>query len=299
MKRRTLLKNLGLAGAAIIAPDRMFGVVHAAAGANEEDIERLVGNRPTWEPKYSEKEVYKDDNVVIRRIDDHTWEGNGHLMANETIYLVEGDNGSILIDAGTHIPGLRKIVEGITSKPVTLIATHVHPDHTGDAINDWESIWINAADEVNTPMFMKGYPGEKKYLTDGQMFDLGGRVIETIFTPGHTPGSATFLERAKGWGFSGDAFGSGNLLITTNLTTQITTCEKMAYFMQKYGIERMYPGHYMGSNMETLQRVKDIGELCTQLREGTVKGEPQEGGLLKNVYSSRGVRLNYNDEGVR
>ena len=299
MKRRTLLKNLGLAGVALIAPDRMFGVVHATAGANEGDIERLVGNRPAWEPKYNEKEVYKDENVVIRQIDDHTWEGNGHLMANETIYLVEGDNESILIDAGTHIPGLRKIVEGITSKPVTLIATHVHPDHTGDAINDWESIWINAADEVNTPMFMKGYPGEKRYLTDGQMFDLGGRVIETIFTPGHTPGSTTFLERAKGWGFSGDAFGSGNLLITTNLTTQITTCEKMAYFMQKYGIGRMYPGHYMGSNMETLQRVKDIGELCAQLREGTVKGEPQEGGMLKNVYSSRGVRLNYNDEGIR
>lgn len=299
MKRRTLLKNLGLAGVALIASDRMFGVVNTTAGANEEDIERLVGNRPAWEPKYNEKEVYKDENVVIRQIDDHTWEGNGHLMANETIYLVEGDNESILIDAGTHIPGLRKIVEGITSKPVTLIATHVHPDHTGDAINDWESIWINAADEVNTPMFMKGYPGEKRYLTDGQMFDLGGRVIETIFTPGHTPGSITFLERAKGWGFSGDAFGSGNLLITTNLTTQITTCEKMAYFMQKYGIGRMYPGHYMGSNMETLQRVKDIGELCAQLREGTVKGEPQEGGMLKNVYSSRGVRLNYNDEGIR
>lgn len=299
MKRRALLKSLGLAGAALIAPDRMFGVVHAAAGANEEDIERMVNNRPAWEPKYNEKEVYKDDNVIIRQIDDHTWEGNGHLMANESIYLIEGDKESILLDAGTHIPGLRKIVEGITSKPVTLIATHVHPDHTGDAINDWESIWINAADEVNTPMFMKGYPGEKKYLTDGQTFDLGGRVIETIFTPGHTPGSATFLERAKGWGFSGDAFGSGNLLITTNLTTQITTCEKMAYFMEKYGIDRMYPGHYMGSNMETLQRIKDIGELCTQLREGTVKGEAQEGGMLKNVYSSRGVRLNYNDEGVR
>ena len=299
MKRRALLKSLGLAGAALIAPDKMFGVVHAAAGANEEDIERMVNNRPAWEPKYNEKEVYKDDNVIIRQIDDHTWEGNGHLMANESIYLIEGDKESILLDAGTHIPGLRKIVEGITSKPVTLIATHVHPDHTGDAINDWESIWINAADEVNTPMFMKGYPGEKKYLTDGQTFDLGGRVIETIFTPGHTPGSATFLERAKGWGFSGDAFGSGNLLITTNLTTQITTCEKMAYFMEKYGIDRMYPGHYMGSNMETLQRIKDIGELCTQLREGTVKGEAQEGGMLKNVYSSRGVRLNYNDEGVR
>ena len=182
---------------------------------------------------------------------------------------------------------------------MTLIATHVHPDHTGDAINDWESIWINAADEVNTPMFMKGYPGEKKYLTDGQVFDLGGRKIESIFTPGHTPGSVTFLDRDKHYGFSGDAFGSGNLLITTNLTTQITTCEKMSYFMEKYGIKYMYPGHYMGSNLETPQRVKDIGELCLELRAGTKKGQPQEGGMLKNVLSERGVRLNYNDEGVR
>lgn len=55
---------------------------------------------------------------------------------------------------------------------------------------------------------------------------------------------------------------------------------------------------YMGKNMETLQRIKDIGELCGKLREGTVKGEVQQGGMLKNVYSSRGVRLNYNDEGV-
>ncbi len=299
MKRRTFIKSLGMAGVALVIPDKMLAVVHAPAEASEEDIEHLTGIDQAWQPSYSEKEVYKDDNVVIRQIDEHTWEGNGHLMANESIYLIEGDKESLLLDAGTHIPGLRRIVEGITSKPVTLIATHVHPDHTGDAINDWESIWINAADEVNAPMFMKGYPGKKKYLTDGQTFDLGGRVIEVIFTPGHTPGSTTFLERTKGWGFSGDAFGSGNLLITTNLTTQITTCEKMAYFMEKYGIDRMYPGHYMGTNMETLQRIKDIGELCGKLREGTVKGEAQQGGMLKNVYSSRGVRLNYNDEGVR
>lgn len=34
--------------------------------------------------------------------------------------------------------------------PVTLVATHVHPDHTGSAVNEWDEIWINAADEVNT-----------------------------------------------------------------------------------------------------------------------------------------------------
>ena len=299
MKRRTFLKDLGLAGIALMVPDKMLGIVLPKPGITENEIEAMDWNITQFKPNYKEKVVYEGPDVIIHQIDEHTWEGNGHLMANESIYLIEGEKESILIDAGTHIPGLRKIVEGITSKPVTLIATHVHPDHTGDAINDWESIWINAADEVNTPMFMKGYPGEKKYLTDGQVFDLGGRKIESIFTPGHTPGSVTFLDRDKHYGFSGDAFGSGNLLITTNLTTQITTCEKMSYFMEKYGIKYMYPGHYMGSNLETPQRVKDIGELCLELRAGTKKGQPQEGGMLKNVLSERGVRLNYNDEGVR
>lgn len=298
MERRTFIKSLGMAGAALIIPDKLMGVALAHSNDAVEEIEgmNLVNQ---FQPTYKEKEVFKNDDVVIRQIDENTWEGNGHLMANETIYLIKGSQSAILLDAGTHIPGLKKIVEDIVKMPVTLIATHVHPDHTGDAINDWAEIWINAADEVNAPMFMKGYPGKKLYLTDGQIFDLGGRQIEVIFTPGHTPGSCAFLDKDKKYGFSGDSFGSGNLLITTNLTTQITTCEKMSYFLEKYGIEKMYPGHYMGLNLETPKRVSDIGELCLQLRAGQVKGEAQEGGMLKNVYSSRGVRLNYNDEGVR
>lgn len=298
MERRTFIKSLGFAGAALIIPEKLMGVALAHSNDAVEEIEsmNLVDQ---FKPAYKEKEVFKNDDVVIRQIDENTWEGNGHLMANESIYLIKGSKSAILLDAGTHIPGLKKIVEDIAKMPVTLIATHLHPDHTGDAINDWAEIWINAADEVNSHIFMKGYPGKKLYLTDGQIFDLGGREIEVIFTPGHTPGSCAFLDKDKKYGFSGDSFGSGNLLITTNLTTQITTCEKMTYFLEKYGIEKMYPGHYMGSNVETPKRVSDIGELCLQLRAGEVKGEAQQGGMLKNVYSSRGVRLNYNDDGIR
>lgn len=299
MKRRTFLKSLGASGVALMVPDQLMALVAVNPGVSEAEIEKLEWNFPAWEPTYKEKQVFKNDDVVIRQIDEHTWEGNGHLMSFESIYLIEGEKEALLLDAGTHIPGLRKIVEDIVKKPVTLLATHVHPDHTGDAINEWESIWINAADEVNAPLFMKGYKGEKKYLTDGQIFDLGGRQIEVIFTPGHTPGSVVFLDKEKKYGFSGDAFGSGNLLIFTNLSTLVTTCQTMAYFMEKYGITHMYPGHYMGVNTETFQRIKDIGELCAELREGTKKGEAQEGGMCKYVLNERGVRLNYNDEGLR
>ena len=52
----------------------------------------------------------------------------------------------------------------------------------------------------------------------------------------------------------------------------------------------------MGVNKETRQRLIDIAELCTQLREGQKQGQkldrPGIGGL-DHVLSERGVRLNY------
>lgn len=41
---------------------------------------------------------------------------------------------AVLIDAGTRIKDLDKIVAKLTNKPVMLVATHVHGDHTGSAI---------------------------------------------------------------------------------------------------------------------------------------------------------------------
>ena len=248
--------------------------------------------------KYDEPVVYEGSDVVIRQIDAHTWEGNGHLMANETIYLIEGMEKAILLDAGTKIDGLDKIVAGITSKPVTLIATHVHPDHTGSAIHDFPEIWINAADTPNVPQFMAGYKGKINYLEDGQVFDLGGRRIEVIFTPGHTPGSAAFFEMdGRKWGYSGDAFGSGNLLLTTNFSTLLSTTTRIEAYMKRHGIEKMYPGHYMGSNPETLQRISDLKLMSEQMIEGTRKGET--GGQAMMGLNGRirdfGVNVSYRD----
>ena len=204
-----------------------------------------------------------------------------------------------LIDAGTKIDSLDKIVAGITDKPVTLIATHVHPDHTGSAIHDFPEIWINAADTVNVPEFMAGYKGEIKYLEDGQVFDLGDRQIEVIFTPGHTPGSASFFELGgrRDWGYSGDAFGSGNLLLTTNFSTLLATTTRIERYMHRHGISKMYPGHYMGSNPETLQRISDLRTLSDEMIEGVRKGET--GGQAMMGLNGRirdfGVNVSYRD----
>ena len=251
---------------------------------------------------YAEKVVFEGEDIIIRQIDEHTWEGNGHLVANETVYIVEGEKEALLIDAGTRIKDLDRIVAGITSKPVTLVATHVHSDHTGSAINYFPEIWINAADMVNVASMMPGYKGKIRYLSDGQVFDLGGREIEVIFTPGHTPGSTTFFDKDARYGFSGDSFGSTNLLLTSNFSTLLSTCTRIEKYMVRYGITKLYPGHYHGNNPETLQRVRDLGRMSAEMLDGTRKGtvNPNPAMGLNGLIEEFGVKVNYRDpEGVK
>lgn len=247
------------------------------------------------------KEVFKNEDIVFHQIDDHTWVGSGHLMANESLYLVEGTNKALLIDAGTKITDLDKIVAGITNKEVTLIATHVHPDHTGSAIDYFPAIYINPADTVNIPRMMPNYKGEVKFLKDGEIIDLGGRIIEVVFTPGHTPGSTTFIDKDAGYGFSGDSFGSGNLLLTTDFSTLISTCEKTSKIMLNYRIEKLYPGHFFGKNAETRQRVEDMITLSRDVLSGKVKGQENTKGMmgLNMIVNAYGVRINYGEKALK
>jgi len=258
------------------------------------------GGQPGSEPvvedgsSYQETVVFSNEDIIIRQIDEHTWEGNGNLCFNESIYIVEGEEKALLIDVGTKIPDLDRIVAGITSKPVMVVATHVHPDHTGATVKLFPEIYINAADMVNVPTMMKGYRGEIKYLTDGQVIDLGGREIEVIFTPGHTPGSTTFFDKERHYGFSGDAFGSTNLLLTTNFSTLIATTNRIARYMEENGIEKLFPGHYHGDNPETLQRVRDLNYISEEVLAGRMTGETDPALLgLNTAVFYNGVTVRY------
>jgi len=247
------------------------------------------------------KEVFKNDDVVFHQIDEHTWVGTGHLMANESIYLVEGNELAVLIDAGTKIVDLDKIVATITKKPIMLVVTHVHPDHTGSAIRYFSEIHLNAADTVNIPQFMPNYKGKILFLKDGQVIDLGGRQLDVVFTPAHTPGSTTFIDKHAGYGFSGDSFGSGNLLLTGNFSSLLTTCEKMSAMMEKYGVKQLYPGHFFGNNPETRQRVDDMIILSRDVLSGKRKGTVNPNGMmgLNMLINEYGVRINYNEKAIQ
>ena len=105
-----------------------------------------------------------------------------------------------------------------------LVATHVHGDHTGSLVDCFPDIYINPGDTVLIPQVMAGYKGKIRYLADGEEIDLGGRKLEEVFTPAHTRGSTTFIDEDAAYGFSGDSFGSGSLLLSMNFSTLTATC---------------------------------------------------------------------------
>jgi hydroxyacylglutathione hydrolase len=218
-------------------------------------------------------EVFKNDEVVFHRLDEHTWVGSGHIAYNESLYLVEGSKLAVVIDAGTNIKNLDKIVATITKKPVMVVATHVHGDHVGSPLDAFPEIYINSEDKALIPTMMPNYKGKIRYLYEGQIIDLGGRQLEVVFTPGHTPGSTTFIDKNAGYGFSGDSFGSGHLLLNGDFSTLMATCRKMSAIMGRFAIKSLYPGHFTGSNVETKQRIDDMISICEGVLAGTIKGE--------------------------
>ena len=247
------------------------------------------------------KIVFSNDDVVFHQIDEHTWVGSGHEMWHESLYLIEGNDKSVLIDAGTNIKDLDKIVSSITNKPVILVATHVHPDHTGSSINSFPEIYMNPGDTVLIPVFMSTYQGVVKHLKDKEIIDLGNRQLEVVYTPGHTKGATTFIDKKAGYGFSGDSFGTGLLLLTVDFSTFIASCEKICSIMKRNKIKSLYPGHYNENNMETSSKIKEMKTLSQNVLSGNINGgvNPDHTFGLKLSVEGKGYRIIYNESAIQ
>ena len=247
------------------------------------------------------KVVFKNNEVVFHQIDDHTWVGTGNLLYNESMYLVEGNDKAMLIDTGKKIADLDKIVASITKKPIMVFVTHGHSDHVGN-VGYFPEVYMNPGDKDIFQQSLPNYKGKINYIKDGQIIDLGGRQLEVVFTPAHTAGSTTYIDKAAHYGFSGDSFGSGNLLLFSGTFSQlIATCQKALAIMKKDDIPFFYPGHYSGTNPETQQRVSDLITLSKDVLSGKVKGEKNTGNGfgLPLVVSDYGVRVNFGEKSLK
>jgi hydroxyacylglutathione hydrolase len=102
-------------------------------------------------------------------------------------YVVHAPEGDIIVDAGAEP---EKIL-GATRAPVeAILVTHGHADHV-DALE-----FVRR--ETGAPVFMHPADAEGKIsgyepLEDGRVLDLAGLGVRVFHTPGHSPGSVTFV----------------------------------------------------------------------------------------------------------
>jgi glyoxylase-like metal-dependent hydrolase (beta-lactamase superfamily II) len=182
-------------------------------------LERVLPNEPWFE-------VYKVVPGVFAIYEPH--------QSEETIgYLIVGTKQALLFDTGMGIADIRAVVRRLTSRPIVVLNSHTHDDHVG---GNWEFDFVYGMDTDFTRKNAKGSredaqaeiaAGEicgelpknfnaKTYVTkpwrvslfvhDGFKINLGGRTLEIVATPGHTPDAICLLDRANGLLFTGDTY---------------------------------------------------------------------------------------------
>lgn len=222
-----------------------------------------------------------------------------------SMYLIEGNDKALLIDTGTNCDSLNFIINQITKKPLQVVLTHAHPDHAGN-IRFFDEIYMHAADTV---LLKKPYYCKLNFIDEGYRFDLGGKLIDVVLMPAHTPGSIVLIDKKAGNCFSGDAFGSGQVWLQIRpfapMETYINACSKMLKIMDG-GIERIYCGHYPHAKAAlTKNYMLTMLELATELNNGTAEN-PQPFDIKVSiscdnpmVYSKGGIGIVYDPEHIK
>ena len=144
--------------------------------------------------------------------------------ASAWMHLIVGQERALLIDTAFGIGDLRSLVETLTDKPVDVVNTHFHGDHSAGN-GQFETIFIPKYDIPYLEMSEKAenrlLPAPGTYreediiplrsakhvaMEDGFVFRLGeGHEVEVIHMPGHAAGGCMLLDRKYNLLFSGDA----------------------------------------------------------------------------------------------
>ncbi len=149
-------------------------------------------------------------------------------------FLIIGDDKALLFDTGLGIAKLQPVIARLTDHEIIVLNSHGHYDHIGGnhefadiagvevpyAINrtkgasndkvaeyvsgDW--LWKETPADFDAATYdIKPYE-LTNFVKDGDIIDLGGRRLEVLLTPGHSPDSICLLDREERQLFTGDTF---------------------------------------------------------------------------------------------
>jgi len=179
-------------------------------------------------------------------------------------YVVSVDGEAAILDASPDQPrALREITDYIDAQGLTvrhLLLTHAHIDHVYAcaALSDryalpWQmhhddlTLWRHAPDQarfLGVPPIPRMPAEPTVFLRDGDEVHLGSRRFSVLHTPGHSPGSVSFIDLAGEAAFVGDVLFRGSIgrydLLGASLPVLMQSLNRL---MDLPDAMRVYPGH--------------------------------------------------------
>lgn len=229
---------------------------------------------------------------MMERLTDTLW--RYHDETASTSYLVLGRERAVMIDCGGAGKAVMPLIRAITDLPVILLLTHAHPDHYASA-SEFDEVWLHEDDVGALPVFEPAFsamgvkPLDRKTLrsfSDGQVFDLGGESLMACALRGHTPGSVVFVSEAQRCIFSGDAVGSGDIVLMSvpmadDLSAYRCSLEGFLKRSAPWAGYTWHGGHYHQAyrgegqppNLLCRELIEDMARLCGKVLDGSCVGE--------------------------
>jgi glyoxylase-like metal-dependent hydrolase (beta-lactamase superfamily II) len=251
-----------------------------------------------------ERVAVDSDWFEVYRVADGVFAFVEPLQFQEAIsYLILGAERALMFDTGMGLVPLRPVVEQLTMLPVEVLNSHTHFDHVGgnaefERVLAMDTAYTRAnargfahaevAGEVEPGAFCRGAPrgldpstyrtrpwSASRTVADGEKLDLGGRVLEVLSVPGHTPDAIALLDQARGLLWTGDSYYEGAIWLfvpETDLDAYERSIGRLATLVPE--LRRLLPAH----NTATAEprRIREVKDAIRRVRAGGLEGK-QEG----------------------
>lgn len=175
------------------------------------------------------------------------------------MYLIRSGNRFIAVDTGQNPKNVKKQMDslGIAPEKVTaVLQTHTDRDHVGGiSLFGNAKVYISSAEEqmingkrIRMAAIMKNsLPVPYTVLNDGDEIGIEGLTVKGVLTPGHTPGSMSYLIDNR-YLFTGDTLslkdgkaGLFNGIFNMDSELQGESIRKLAFID---GVEYLFTAHY-------------------------------------------------------
>jgi glyoxylase-like metal-dependent hydrolase (beta-lactamase superfamily II) len=196
------------------------------------------------------------------------WRVDEHGSVN--MYLVVGEKKAMLIDTGCGEPGLEAAVRSVTKLPLVVVNTHGHSDHA--AGNRFFPVVHAHPEDARAARYYASAMTIVEDAVAGTSFDLGGRSLSVIETPGHTRGSICLLDQANRMIFTGDNNNTHVwLFLGDALSVEEYLASLEALIARSSSFDAIFPGHELKLGPDHLT---NLATSCKGILRGGIRAEP-------------------------